>query len=65
MTIRINYVELRVASTERAKTFYGGLFGWTFTDYGPDYTEFSDGQMKGGFDAAGNDAGNDASSVSL
>jgi predicted enzyme related to lactoylglutathione lyase len=47
----INYIELNVADMARAKKFYGDAFGWTFTDYGPDYCEFSDGHMKGGFDA--------------
>ncbi len=45
----INYVEFNVADIGRAKAFYGGAFGWTFTDYGPDYCEFSDGHMTGGF----------------
>lgn len=45
----INYVEFVVADIERAKRFYGTVFGWSFTDYGPDYCEFSDGQMTGGF----------------
>ncbi|MTI09535.1 VOC family protein [Rhodospirillaceae bacterium RKSG073] len=46
---RINYVELNVTDIERAKSFYGEAFGWTFTDYGPEYCEFNDGKMKGGF----------------
>ena len=46
---RINYVELKVRDLDKAKAFYGQAFGWTFTDYGPQYTEFSDGAMKGGF----------------
>lgn len=50
-TYRIDYVELAVSTTEGAKRFYGEAFGWTFTDYGPDYTEFTDGNMKGGFNA--------------
>lgn len=45
----INYIEFNVADVERAKKFYGGAFGWTFTDYGPDYCEFTDGHMTGGF----------------
>lgn len=45
----IDYVELTVADIARAKAFYGDAFGWTFTDYGPAYCEFSDGRMKGGF----------------
>jgi len=50
---RIDYIELNVADIARSKAFYGKAFGWTFTDYGPDYCEFSDGRMKGGFDASG------------
>ena len=46
---RIDYVELGVADIGRAKAFYGGAFGWTFKDYGPDYCEFSDGRLTGGF----------------
>lgn len=49
----IDYIEFNVADIARAKAFYGGAFGWTFTDYGPDYCEFTDGRMKGGFDATG------------
>ena len=49
----IDYVELAVTDIARSKAFYGTAFGWTFTDYGPSYCEFSDGRMKGGFDAGG------------
>jgi uncharacterized protein len=45
---RINYIELSVRDLEKAKAFYGQAFGWTFTDYGLQYAEFSDGAMKGG-----------------
>lgn len=45
----IDYIEFQVADIARAKDFYGRAFGWRFTDYGPDYCEFSDGRMKGGF----------------
>ena len=47
----INYIEFNVTDIARTKDFYGKAFGWTFTDYGPDYCEFNDGHMKGGFDA--------------
>jgi len=50
---RIDYIEFNVADIARSKDFYGAAFDWTFTDYGPDYCEFSDGHMKGGFDATG------------
>ncbi len=46
---RIDNIEFNVADIERSKTFYGSAFGWTFTDYGPTYTEFSDGRLLGGF----------------
>ncbi len=46
----INYIEFNVADIARSKRFYGEAFGWTFTDYGPAYCEFNDGEMKGGFD---------------
>lgn len=46
---RIDYVELKVTSIAAAKTFYGQAFDWTFQDYGPDYCEFRDGRLTGGF----------------
>ena len=49
----INYIEFNVGDIARSKEFYGKAFGWHFTDYGPHYCEFSDGRMKGGFDASG------------
>ena len=48
----IDYIEFNVADIARSKSFYGAAFGWRFTDYGPDYCEFTDGHMKGGFDAS-------------
>ena len=33
----------------KAKRFYTDVFGWKFTDYGPDYTSFEDGRLAGGF----------------
>lgn len=49
----IDYIEFGVTDIARSKDFYGRAFGWRFTDYGPDYCEFTDGRMKGGFDATG------------
>ncbi len=34
---RIDYIELTVHDLAAAKAFYGGVFGWAFTDYGPGY----------------------------
>jgi uncharacterized protein len=33
----IDYIELTVRDVGAAKRFYGAAFGWSFTDYGPDY----------------------------
>ena len=49
----IDYLEFTVTDIDRSKAFYGMAFGWTFTDYGPSYCEFTDGRLKGGFDANG------------
>jgi predicted enzyme related to lactoylglutathione lyase len=46
---RIDYIEFNVADVARAKRFYGAAFGWSFKDYGPDYCEFADGRLTGGF----------------
>lgn len=46
---RIDYVEFIVADVTRAKKFYGDAFAWSFKDYGPDYCEFRDGRLTGGF----------------
>lgn len=46
---QIDNIEFNVADIARSKAFYGGVFGWSFTDYGPAYTEFTDGRLKGGF----------------
>jgi len=47
--LRIDYIELPAADVGEAKRFYSTVFGWSFTDYGPDYTSFSDGRLAGGF----------------
>ena len=43
------HFEIQVDDIERAKAFYAAAFGWTFQDYGPDYCEFRDGRLTGGF----------------
>ena len=46
---RIDYIELPVTDMAAAKRFYGAVFGWSFTDYGPEYASFADGRLDGGF----------------
>lgn len=49
---RVDYIEFGVTDIVKAKRFYSEVFGWEFTDYGPDYTSFHDGRLAGGFRAA-------------
>ncbi|EAU53782.1 VOC family protein [Mariprofundus ferrooxydans] len=46
---KINYVELPATDIEAAKAFFTAAFGWSFTDYGPEYSAFSDAGLDGGF----------------
>lgn len=46
----INYVEFKAHDLERIKQFYHQAFGWTFTDYGPNYVAFADSGIEGGFE---------------
>lgn len=46
---RIDYIEMASTDIARTKRFYGEVFGWKFTDYGPEYTSFEDGRLSGGF----------------
>ena len=46
---KINYVELPTKDLEATKAFFSKAFGWTFVDYGPDYTAFADEGIDGGF----------------
>jgi len=47
---RIDYIEFKARDLDQIKTFYKTCFDWNFTDYGPDYTSFSDGRLNGGFE---------------
>src|SRR5215472_13429758 len=46
---QIDYIEFPASDIEATKRFYNSVFGWTFTDYGPNYTSFHDGRLAGGF----------------
>ena len=49
----IDYVEFPASDLAAVKAFYERAFGWSFTDYGPDYTAFTSGSIAGGFFTAG------------
>lgn len=46
---RIDYVEFGALDLSSTKRFYADVFGWKFTDYGPEYVAFEDGRTSGGF----------------
>ena len=48
----INYHEISVSDLIAAKQFYGDVFGWSFTDYGPSYASFTSTEagIDGGFE---------------
>ena len=48
-TLKINYIEFPARDFETIQAFYEKAFGWHFTDYGPEYRAFSDGNLDGGF----------------
>jgi predicted enzyme related to lactoylglutathione lyase len=50
---QIDNIEFNVSDIARSKTFYGAAFGWTFTDFGPVYCEFTDGRLTGGLTTTG------------
>jgi hypothetical protein len=46
---KINYVEFPARDIEITKMFFTEVFGWSFEDFGSDYTAFSDEGLDGGF----------------
>lgn len=46
---KINYVELPAKNLSATKAFFQSAFGWSFVDYGPEYTAFADQGLDGGF----------------
>jgi predicted enzyme related to lactoylglutathione lyase len=46
---QIIYVEYYATDLEKTKAFFTSVFGWKFTDYGPDYMAFGDNEFGGGF----------------
>ena len=47
---KINYLEYPAKDLEATKKFFTDVFGWVFTDYGPEYTAFAKSSgMDGGF----------------
>ena len=49
---KLNYVEFPAQDLTATKAFFSEVFGWAFTDYGPEYTAFDFQGLHGGFYAA-------------
>lgn len=49
-TGKLDYLEMPATggTLDSVKAFYSAAFSWSFTDYGPDYSAFSEG-LDGGF----------------
>jgi hypothetical protein len=48
----IVYLELPTANIVADKQFYATLFGWSFEDFGPDYSTIHNAGLEGGFNAS-------------
>lgn len=48
----INYIEFPLVDNQATKAFYNSVFGWVFTDWGPDYLSFAGAGVEGGFNGA-------------
>lgn len=46
---KINYVEFPAKNMQATKEFFQSVFGWSFVDYGSEYTAFSNEGLDGGF----------------
>ncbi len=46
---KLNYVEFGSTDLSVTKQFFEQAFGWSFVDYGPDYSAFSGQGLDGGF----------------
>lgn len=49
----INYIEFPMVKNAETKLFYNKVFGWVFTDWGPNYISFSGANIDGGFNREG------------
>ena len=56
-TGKLDYLEMPAGGgrIDSVKAFYARAFSWSFTDYGPSYTAYSEG-LDGGFDGSSDEA---------
>ena len=46
---KIDYLEFPSKDISATKLFFSSVFDWSFVDYGPEYTAFSNAGINGGF----------------
>lgn len=46
---KVNYIEFPAKNLQSTKDFFTQVFGWTFQDFGPEYSAFSNQGIDGGF----------------
>lgn len=46
---KINYIEFPAKDLQKTKAFFVRVFGWSFEDFGLEYTAFSNQGINGGF----------------
>ena len=46
---KIDYVEFSAHDIQASKAFFAKVFGWTFEDFGSEYTAFANAGIEGGF----------------
>jgi predicted enzyme related to lactoylglutathione lyase len=49
LNLKLHYVEFPATNIPATKQFFENAFDWTFEDFGPDYSSFSDQGLSGGF----------------
>jgi predicted enzyme related to lactoylglutathione lyase len=46
---KVDYIEFPARNLDSVQSFYETAFGWSFSDFGPEYRAFTDGKIDGGF----------------
>ncbi len=52
MKLEIDYIEFQSNQFEQSKSFFEKAFGWSYVDYGPDYSEIRDAGVTSGLERA-------------
>lgn len=47
--LKLSYVEVPAKNIAATKAFFEAVFQWSFKDYGPEYSSFSNAGLSGGF----------------